>query len=164
VEILDKNRRRLAVLSRKEAKFQGLSHRLVMITLGDAEGRACIRKRSREKSLYPNRLDLMASGHVRPGEAIRDAACRHLSHESGISPPRLDLIQTIPAEDGTDNRVVSFFSAGRIKRIPEINNPEFGSLLFLDPEELGHLVAEMPEMLTPSLIFAWNEKLVFSFF
>jgi hypothetical protein len=35
--------------------------------------------------------------------------------------------------------------------------------MLLDPEELGHLVLEMPELLTPSLVFAWNEKLVFSF-
>jgi isopentenyldiphosphate isomerase len=163
VDILDKNRDRLAVLSRKEAKFQGLSHRLIMVTLGDSSGRVCIRKRGPKKRLYPSRLDLMASGHVRSGEAIHDAACRHLSNEAGISPPRMDLVQTIFADERTDNQIISFFSAGKIKQLPETNNPEFGSLMLLDPEELGHLVLEMPELLTPSLVFAWNEKLVFSF-
>jgi hypothetical protein len=75
----------------------------------------------------------------------------------------MDLVQTIFADERTDNQIISFFSAGKIKQLPETNNPEFGSLMLLDPEELGHLVLEMPELLTPSLVFAWNEKLVFSF-
>ncbi|MFP4657731.1 MAG: NUDIX domain-containing protein [Desulfonatronovibrionaceae bacterium] len=163
VDILDAGQRRLAVMSRREAKFQGLNHREVLLTLGDSRRRACIRRRGTESRIYPGRLDLIASGHVRSGEAAYDAACRYFLEQTGFPPPGMHPIRTIHSNPETDFRTVHFFSAGRIKQPSGLRDPETASFLFLDPEELEHLVLEMPDQLTPSLIFAWRKKLVFSF-
>lgn len=162
VDVLDGNNRRLAVLSRESARYQGLNHRLVMVTLSGEKGKVHIRRREPEEKNYPNRLDLLASGDVLSGEAIYDAAFRAIKSKTALHPPRLELLQTIPAGPETDYQVISFFSAGRIKNLPSAKNINAKNFLSLDREELNTLTREMPELLTPGLIFAWKNNLLFS--
>ncbi len=163
VEILDKNNRPVAVMPLETARYQGLNHRIVMATVNDIHGRAYIRKRSAQKETYPRRLDLLASTHVRAGESTYAAVWRDLTGKAKLSPPRLALIHTVSASAQTNYQLISFFSAGKIQKMPRLDTREAESLFLLDKEELGRLVQEMPELLTPGLIFAWKNNLVFPF-
>ena len=162
VDILDDNNRKLAILSRESARYQGLNHRLVMVTLSAENGKVYIRRRGAEEKNYPHRLDLLACGDVLSGEAIYDAAYRAIKSKTALIPPRLELLQTIPSSPETDYQVISFFSAGRIKKLPAIDNIDAKKFLSLDREELNTLIQEMPELITPGLIFAWKNNLLFS--
>lgn len=85
IDILDKDGN---FIGRPEPKqvvhTQGLWHQTVNIMVHNGRGQLLFQKRSPNKDLYPNLLDIAAGGHVHSGETIIDACLREFNEETGI--------------------------------------------------------------------------------
>ena len=161
VEVVDDRDRPLCLMPLPEVHRQSLAHRSVLVLLYDPLGRLYLQKRSARKALYPGRLDLSATGHVRGGESREAAALRELREELGISPKGLRLLRELPAGPDTDWEFVSLYSAGRVAEPPVPDGDEVESGLFVEPAELGHLADAYRDMLTPGLVHFWESGLLF---
>jgi isopentenyl-diphosphate delta-isomerase len=161
VEVVDAADRPLAVMPLRDVHRQSLRHRSVLVLVYDADHRIFLQKRNRNKSLYPGRWDLSATGHVQAGESRSEAAARELREELGIIADRLRLIRRIPAGQETGFEFVSLYSAGRIAQEPRPNADEVEDGMFTDKAELAYLVENYRDMLTPGLVYFWERGLVF---
>lgn len=161
VEIVDERNRPLCVLSLSEARRQSLCHRAVLVLLFNPGNKVYLKKRSPQKELYPGRLDLSITGHVRVGESREEAAIRALREGLGIYADGIDPLMEISAGPETGLGFVTFFSLDCRGRA--INSDAWGTDcgLFVDKGELDYLAENFREMLTPRLIYFWKRSLVF---
>jgi isopentenyl-diphosphate Delta-isomerase len=162
VEIVDAQDRPLGVVPLVEAHKQALMHRSVMVLIHDSDNRVYLQRRSPSKKIYPGFWDLSATGHVKAGEAREDAARRELREELGIEANRLVLLSAVPASKATGFEFVTIYSAGRIDTLPTPNPEEVEDGAFLDPDEVRFLVENFEELLTPALLHAHSQGLIFS--
>jgi len=161
VDIVDARDRPLLVLPLAEAHRQGLFHRSVMVLVYDAAGRLYLQKRSPQKSLYPGRFDLSATGHVRAGEAREEAAARELFEELGLSAPSLAQLDAVPASRETAFEFVTLFSAGRTSEAPKPSPDELAGGMFVDEGELAALVRDYRDWLTPAVVHFFEKRTLF---
>ena len=161
IEVVDQNNTPLAVMARDEVHRQGLFHRSIVVLVYNREGKLFLQKRHRDKHLYPGRWDLSATGHIKAGEAVEEAALRELKEEVGIVPRQLKLIYTLKGSKETHYEFVYLFSAGKSLEPPKLDPCEVESGLFVDAEELSSLVKNFPELLTPGVVYFWQKGLVF---
>ncbi len=161
VEVVDSKNRPLMVLTRAEAHRQGLFHRSVLVLVYDSGNRLLIQKRHHLKKIYPGRWDLSATGHVLAGESAVDAAYRELEEEVGIIPSRIRLVTTINGRRETNFKYVYLFSAGKITTHPDPNPLEVEDIRFIGRDDMGSLVSEFPDILTPGLVYFWEKQLLF---
>lgn len=150
IEYTDDADRPLLLAPRSAARRLGLTHRVAGVVLRDARRRVCVRRRGAVDG--PRRWDLSAIAHVRRGEAREDAARRALETETGIREAVLiELAAFVPA-DAEESVRVTLFSARSARELPD---PErTGEYMFLDADELEGLAGQMPELLTPALLWA----------
>lgn len=160
VEVVDKNDKSLMVMPLDEVHRQSLMHRSVLILVYDMKNKLYLQKRGKNKSLYPGRLDISASGHVQQGESREDAAVRELYEELGLRTDRLTRIHEIPASNDTHFEFLTLFTAGKFAHPPTPNPDELDGGHFVDPDELGFLVNEYRETLTPGLVYCYEKKLL----
>jgi len=86
IDIYDsENRPAGLTVMKSEANRKGLWHQGVIVVIYDDDGNVLLQRRSPEKDPYPNRWTVSASGHVRAGEAVSDAAIRETQEEIGIT-------------------------------------------------------------------------------
>ena len=161
VEVVDDRDRPLCLIPLPEVHRQSLPHRSVLILLFDLNGRLYLQKRSARKTLYPGRLDLSATGHVRGGESREAAALRELREELGVRVRSLRLLSEVPAGPDTGWEVVTLYTAGRVPEPPCPDGDEVESGLFVEPAELDYLVRNYRDMLTPGLVHFWESGLLF---
>lgn len=161
VDIVDARDRPLLVMPLSEAHRQGLFHRSVMVLVFDAAGRLYLQKRGPQKSLYPGRFDLSATGHVQAGEAREAAAARELHEELGLAALSLVLIDAAPATRETAYEFVTLFSAGRTSEPPRPNPDEVAGGMFVDEAELTALVRDYRDWLTPAVVHFYEKKVLF---
>jgi len=161
VEVVDDNDRPLCLMPLSEVHRQSLPHRSVLVLLYDAHGRLYLQKRSARKALYPGRLDLSASGHVRSGEAREDAALRELREDLGIRAKRLRVMAKVPAGPDTSWEFVTLYTAGRVSEPPAPDGKEVESGIFVEPTEMDYLARNHRDMLTPGLVHFWESGLLF---
>lgn len=161
VEIVDASNKPFAVIPLNEAHKQTLPHRAVLVLVYDTQNKVYLQKRSQQKSLYPGRYDLSATGHVRAGEALEEAALRELNEELGIDTARLKLIHELPASVDTGHEFITLFSAGRITQPLRPNPEELDGGMFVDRDELNFLVENYRDMLTPGVVYFAERNLIF---
>ncbi len=162
VEVVDAHDHPLGVMPLVDVHKQFLRHRSVVVLIYDSGNRIYLQRRSQRKKIYPGFWDLSATGHVKAGEAREDAALRELREELGLVAPRLMRLHEVPASDETGNEFVTFYNAGRLSAPPVPNPDEVDEGAFLDPDELTFLVENFEELLTPALLHAFHNGLVFS--
>ncbi|WP_428558972.1 MAG: NUDIX hydrolase [Solidesulfovibrio sp. DCME] len=161
VDIVDATDRPLLVMPLAEAHRQGLFHRSVMVLVFNDQGKLYLQKRGPQKSLYPNRFDLSATGHVRAGESRQEAAARELQEELGLTAPSLAWLDAVPASEETAYEFVTLFTAGRLGRPPRPNPNEVAGGVFVDAAELAALVRDYRDLLTPAVIRFSERKVLF---
>lgn len=161
IDIVDANDRPLLVMSRAEAHRQGLFHRSVMVLVFNEQGKLYLQKRGPQKSLFPNRFDLSATGHVRAGEARQDAAVRELDEELGLRAKTLTWLDALPASEETTYEFVTLFSAGIMVQPPRPNPDEVAGGLFVDTAELAALARDYRDLLTPAVLRFFERKSLF---
>ncbi|MGE4299864.1 MAG: NUDIX domain-containing protein [Desulfovibrionaceae bacterium] len=161
LDVVDAQDRPLAVLPYAEVHRQSLMHRSVLVLVYQASGKLYLQKRAKNKSLYPGRWDLSATGHVRAGESREDAACRELEEELGITGPRLTVRHTIPASPATNHEHVTLYAAGVVSQPPRPNPDELEGGMFVDSDELDYLAEHFRDMLTPGLVYFWEKGMLF---
>ncbi|QJT08119.1 NUDIX hydrolase [Oceanidesulfovibrio marinus] len=161
VDIVDETDTPFAVMPLATAIKQSLFRRAVLVLVYDRAGRLYLQRRSRTKQLYPGRLDLSATGHVRAGESRLDAATRELNEELGLTGLRLTMIASVEASHHTGYAFVSLFSAGAVDEEPQPLSDETEGGLFVDQEEAAALVENFREQLTPGLVYFWERGLLF---
>ena len=161
VDIVDAADRPLLVMPLAEAHRQALYHRSVMVLVYNAQGKLYPQKRGPNKSLYPNRFDLSATGHVRAGESRRDAAARELYEELGLRAKTLAWIGAVPASQDTAYEFTTLFSAGHIDEPPRPNPDEVAGGMFVDAGELAALTRDYRDMLTPAVVRFFEQKALF---
>jgi isopentenyl-diphosphate delta-isomerase len=162
VDIVDENDRPLMVMPLAEAHRQSLYHRSVLVLVFDPRGKLYLQKRGPHKSLYPNRYDLSATGHVQAGESRLAAAARELEEELGLRAKTLVQLDTAPASEQTGYEFVTLFSAGRSAEPPRPNPREVAGGMFVDRVELAALVRDYRDCLTPGLVHFFNKNSLFS--
>ena len=161
VDIVDARDRALLVMPLSEAHRQGLFHRSVMVLVYGLDGRLYLQKRGPQKSLYPGRFDLSATGHVQAGEAREEAAARELFEELGLTAPALVRLDAIPATRETAFEFVTLFSAGRTSETPRPNPDEVAGGMFVDEAELTALVRDYRDWLTPAVVHFFEKRVLF---
>jgi len=161
VDVVDQEDRPLAVMPLTEAIRQSLYYRLVSVLVFRPDGKLFLQKRGPKKNLYPNRFDVSASGHVKAGEARVDAAGRELFEELGLRAQNLTVLHTVPGSEQTSHAFVTLFSAGRISEPPHPNPQEVAGGMFVDLGELTALARDYRDMLTPGLVYFFEQKVLF---
>lgn len=161
MDVVDLRDRPLMVMNLYDVHQQQLPHRSVLIILLDRQGRAYLQRRSPEKRLYPGRWDVSASGHVKAGESREAAALRELREELSVRLDELRLWRTIPASKDNGFEFLTLFHAGRREVAPIPNPAEVVEGMFVDRDELGYMVSEFRETLTPGLVYFWEKNLIF---
>jgi len=140
---------------------QTLIHRAVVVLVYDRDGKVFLQKRSPAKSRFPGRWDLSATGHVTAGEASEDAAVRELHEELGLRVPRLRFLARAEPGPATGWEFVSIYSAGVVAEAPRPNPEEVDGGYFVDRAEMGCMVENFRELLTPALVHFWEQDLIF---
>ncbi len=161
IDVVDDRNRPLAVMPIDEVHAQALRHRAVAVMVYDADGKVYLQKRSMSKSRFPGLWDLSATGHVTAGEAVEDAAARELHEELGLAVNRLRFIASVGPGPATGWEFVSIYSAGIVLDTPRPNPEEVDGGYFVDRAELGCMVKNFSELLTPALIHFWEGGLIF---
>lgn len=160
VEVVDKNDRPLIVMPLDEVHRQSLMHRSVLILVFNMKNKLYLQKRGKNKSLYPGRFDVSASGHIKQGESREDAAIRELHEELGLRTDRLTRLYEIPASNDTHYEFLTLFTAGKFAHNPTPNPEELEGGQFVDPDELAFLVNEYRDTLTPGLVYCYEKQLL----
>ncbi|MEW5772679.1 MAG: NUDIX domain-containing protein [Thermodesulfobacteriota bacterium] len=161
VDVVDEADRPIGVLPLAEVHRQGLYHRSVRVAVFDHAGRVYLQKRSKAKELYPGRLDLSATGHVRAGESREAAALRELQEELGIAAERLRHVADVAGSPDTNFEFITLYTAGRLDALPRPNPDEVESGFFADRSELDYLMANYRDQLTPGLVHSLEKGLLF---
>lgn len=161
VDIVDAHDRPLMVMPLHEAHRQSLNHRSVLILVYNPQGKLYLQKRGANKSLYPGRFDLSATGHVQAGESRLDAAARELHEELDLRAKTLTLLDAAPASRDTGHEFVSLFSAGRLSETPHPNPDEVAGGMFVDAAELAALVRDYRDCLTPGVVYFFEKRALF---
>lgn len=162
LEVVDLNNRAVGLMSWEHVHDQQLLHRSVQVCLYNQEHKLFIRKRSSQKTRYPDCWDLSATGHVRAAETPKEAAIRKLKDGLGIVVSRVVLLQSIPAEASTGFEFVSLFSADANAQVPQPDPREVSQGLFVEKHELASMVRLFADQLTSELLYFWEQDLLFT--
>ncbi len=90
-----------------------------------------------------------------------EAASRELFEELGLRAQNLTVLHMVPGSDQTSRAFVTLFSAGRISAPPRPNPQEVAGGMFVDLGELTALARDYRDMLTPGLVYFFEQKVLF---
>ncbi len=102
IDIVDKNNNPLGIQKTKnEVHRDGLWHRASHIWIYNSKGEILLQLRAKEKSLYPNKWDISAAGHISTGEDPITSGLREAEEEIGlkIKKENLDFFKIIKHKD-----------------------------------------------------------------
>jgi isopentenyldiphosphate isomerase len=145
LDIYDEFMRPRGVKSRSRVHADGDWHRTFHCWIWmKREGRTCLlfQKRSTDKDVHPDLLDITAAGHLLAGESVREGA-RELEEELGIRVPFEKLIPAGTVQDAStcgeriDNEFCHlFFYESRIPlRDYRLQREEVAALLMIEWEQ-----------------------------
>lgn len=126
----------------------GLMYRVAGVAVFDSQRRVCIRKR---EIAGVWQWDISATAHVRRGEAREDAALRALNAEFDLTGVVLREGITFISSIAEEPVRFSLFAVRLTYWLP--NDWQAGRNMLLDEEELQGLGRQMPELLTPALVW-----------
>ena len=78
--------------TRKVCHRDGLWHKAVTVCIINSKGQVLLQRRSKNKRLWPDMLDITAGGHVLAGEFGFESIIRETKEEIGIDIDRKDMI------------------------------------------------------------------------
>lgn len=122
--------------------------------LFDAGGRVLLTRRALGKRTWPGVWTNSFCGHPRPGEPLLEAVHRYADHELGAAVTDLDVVlpdfryRALDASGVVENEVCPVVVA-RVKGPISANPDEVMELRWVEPRELGALVALAPWTLSP---------------
>lgn len=158
VEVLDAERRVVAVMSAPDVERQKLPHRAVAILLFDETGRLNLRRRDADSGQgggWPGdrkRWDVPVRGPVLAGESVQDAATRALEEELGIHAERLRSVMELAAQPENGNEFLHVFSLTRQEPpLPNGQDGDSGDYCFTT-EELECLMRDFRELVSPRFL------------
>lgn len=153
LEVIDANNMPLLFMPHSQVIQQKLPHKAVLVVLRNKENRVYIHKRSESKH-DANLWRASTSGTILAGEAALEAAARILHDKLGVSGVTLrELGSTSPAEETGNRHITLFLSAPSLFAVtPQPQKKTTG--MFIDQDELNGMRTSMPELLSPSLIWA----------
>ncbi len=161
LEVIDARDRPLMIMPRGKILQFRLDHRIVLVGLRDQHNRVYIQKRAARKSIFPGYWCVSAAGHVLAGESRLDAALRELEEELGVSGLDLEWKASTPASAETGHAHMSLFLSAPAGGQVRPNPKEVDSGIFMDQDELESMLRDMPELLTPSLLWAFSTGYLF---
>ena len=151
IEILDEQSRPLMIMPREAALAQRLPYQVVLVIVRNREEQVYIHRRAERKKTYAGLWSVSASGLVKAGEAVKDAAVRELSEELGVTGLPISLVATADPSPETDWARVNLFVSSPANTIITPDPKEISAGMFVDEDELTALLRDMPEMITPAL-------------
>lgn len=163
IEVLDENARPLLLMPRAAALAQRLSHQAVLAVARNREGQIYLHRRSERKKSYPGLWSVSASGLVKAGEALEEAALRKLDEEIGVSGLSLTHVTTAAPSAATGWGRISLFLSSPANILINPDPEDISVGMFVDEDELAALMRDMPEMLTPALKWAAGVTDLFKF-
>lgn len=99
IDIFDENMNLLGTALKSQAHREGLWHKTFHCWLArkNDEGRVMVwlQLRNKDKSIYPDMLDVSAAGHVKSGEEVKDGY-REVTEELGLSCRRTIWSKCLP--------------------------------------------------------------------
>lgn len=160
VEFIDANGNPLIIAPITHAPKLRLGYKVVWVCIIDTQRRVYLRRRSSHLISYPNHWDFSASGHVLFGESAEDTALRELNLCFSI--PKVSLtsptIYSLQLEGVPI--VASLYTVGPISFTPDYNPEYVQEGMFLDEDELVGFISELPEFLTPLLLWAVRNNIL----
>lgn len=109
-EIVDEQGRVVGTATRRECHSNpALRHRVAHVLVVDSAGRIYLQKRSRTKDIQPGKWDTSVGGHLLPGEAPLDGACRELAEELGIRSRELKFLYRYCLSSAVETELVDTF-------------------------------------------------------
>lgn len=102
IDIFDENMNLLGTAMKSQAHREGLWHKTFHCWLArkNDEGKIMVwlQLRNKDKSIYPDMLDVSAAGHVRSGEEVKDGY-REVTEELGLCLQKDDLIKMFTTKE-----------------------------------------------------------------
>ena len=134
IDIFDENMNLLGTALKSQAHREGLWHKTFHCWLArkNDEGRVMVwlQLRNKDKSIYPDMLDVSAAGHVKSGEEVKDGY-REVTEELGLSLQKDDLVK--------------MFTTREVYQEGEVYNREFEVLYMAVVDNLLAKVRLQPE-------------------
>ena len=162
LEVVDEQNSTIGAFCRDQVHKQNLYHRSVIILVFNPENKLYLQKRSEKKRLFPKLWDLSVAGHVQAMESRQEAASRELKEELNLFSQHLKWKYEIPASAKTHFEFVSIFTLHIQEQVIYPNPEEVEEGVFIELHELECLATEFTELLTPSLRYFYNTRLIFS--
>lgn len=161
VEFIDSNCKPLIVAPITHASRLKLGYKVIWLQIIDSKRRIYLSRRASHLAIYPNFWDFSASGYVLVGESYEDAAFRELHLCFGInnislSTPRSYFFSL------QENFILSKLYIVHIMKTPVSFCPQYiQDGMFVDQDEIIGFSSELPELLTPSLLWAVHNNILF---
>ena len=134
IDIFDENMNLLGTALKSQAHREGLWHKTFHCWLArkNDEGRVMVwlQLRNKDKTIYPDMLDVSAAGHVKSGEEVKDGY-REVTEELGLSLQKDDLVK--------------MFTTREVYQEGEVYNREFEVLYMAVVDNLLAKVRLQPE-------------------
>lgn len=95
LEIIDDNENVIGLETREKIHKEGLLHREMHIWFITPKGELVLQHRSKDKDMYPDKLDATVGGHVEPNMSYEETAVKECKEETGvdIDPSKLVLLR-----------------------------------------------------------------------
>ena len=92
LELYDEENKPLKIVKEKSLVHrEGDFHRVIHVCIINDKCEILCNKRSKDKDLYANKLDIIFGGHLKSRESYEDAAIRELKEEIGMCIRKYDL-------------------------------------------------------------------------
>ena len=151
LEVFDSGGRLLLIMPMAAALRQRLHCRAVAFALFDKGKRIFLGKLPRTHSAYPGLWDISAAGYARPGEGMLDAVLREADSRLAYREQDISLAAKLPASPESANREIAIFTSKPSAFFPTLHPDRLEDGMYVDEEELGALLRDMPELTTPAL-------------
>lgn len=152
VEVLDQQRRVLALMSLAEAVRQKLRHRAVALLPYDAEGRLHLRRRTKGSGSRKSGWDVPVRGHVLAGESVQQAVARELESGMGLRAERLRPVLELPPLPENGNEQLHVFTLTRTEPAAGRGMDRDADDYAFTPEELDCLLRDFRELVSPRFL------------
>ena len=91
IDIYDSEMNLIGVALKSQAHNEGLWHKAGHCWFITEDGNIWLQLRGRDKSLYPNLLDISCAGHIQVGESAKSGTLREIEEELGLRLKETDL-------------------------------------------------------------------------
>ena len=151
IEVVDASGSPLLRMPQTHVRRQNLRHKAVFVCLRNTRGDIFLHKRpgagvKEQAGLW----SLSASGHVRAGESLYDAAARRLGEVLGVTGVELHEAGNIPPSSLTDNAGITLFMTAKTSLIPKFASEG----MFVDREEFMAILRDFPHQVSPNVLLA----------